>query len=109
MIDVALVALGLLFSAIGVLGALRMPDFMNRFHSTTIISTSGVVLTMLGAIAFGVQAGDMAYVKSAVMIAVFVMLTGAIGSHAVARACFTRGIVPGNLVKNEFPKHEAKK
>lgn len=109
MIGEILAASGLFFSAIGVLGVLRMPDFMNRMHSTTIITTFGIVLTMLGAVAFSVEAGDFSYAKSALMIAGFVMLTGAIGSHAVARACFTRGIVPKNLVKNEFPRHEAKK
>jgi len=106
LIDVFLILLGLLFSAIGVLGVLRMPDYMNRYHSTTVINTFGAGFAMLGVAAYGVIRNDWLYVKTAILVIVAIMITGAISSHALARACFKRGIIPENLTMNEYQKEE---
>ena len=108
MIDVLLISLGLLFSTVGVLGVLRMPDYMNRFHATTVINTFGAGFAMLGVAAYGVVNNEWLYVKTAILIIAAIMLTGAISSHALARACFRRGMYPENLAANEFQKDEAK-
>jgi len=101
---------GLAVCAIGVIGAIRMPDFVNRMHATTIISTLGSILTMIGVALYGFAEGeggnlaaiDWNYPKSALVIVVCAMVGGAITSHALARACFRRGIIPKNLKVNEM-------
>jgi monovalent cation/proton antiporter MnhG/PhaG subunit len=109
MIGELLAGIGLLFSLVGVLGVLRLPDFMNRLHATTMIATAGTGLAMLGLCAYAAESGEWGFAKGAAVIAAAVMLGAAMGSHSLARACFRSGTVPENLEVNETHFKEARK
>ncbi|MCX6777462.1 MAG: monovalent cation/H(+) antiporter subunit G [Candidatus Micrarchaeota archaeon] len=104
MIVEILLSAGVLLMAIGTLGILRLPDFMSRFHSSTIIATLGSACILFAIVYYGFAIQNFAYIRQPILILAAIMLTGAVGSHAMARAQFLRGEVPDNLGKNEFPK-----
>lgn len=104
-ISIASLFLGTALCIIGVIGALRMPDYMNRFHATTIIVTLGTLFLLLPVGLFSIRTGDWGYAKSAIILLVVTWLGGAVGSHAMARAMFRRGMKPGNLVKDQMEEN----
>lgn len=101
-ITLASLFLGTILSTIGVIGVIRMPDFMSRFHASTIIVTLGTLFLLLPIGLFSLKTGDPGYAKSALILLVATWVAGAVGSHALARAMFRRGERPKNLVKDEL-------
>jgi monovalent cation/proton antiporter MnhG/PhaG subunit len=110
-ISIVSLFLGTALCIIGVIGVLRMPDFMNRFHATTIIVTLGTFFILLPVALFSVKEdpgapfsltiGELGYAKSAFILLVATWVGGAVGSHAMARAMFKRGMKPDNLIKDQ--------
>ena len=105
-ISIASLFLGTALCIISVIGVLRMPDFMNRFHATTILVTLGTFFTIFPVALFSVTTGDAGYAKSAVILLATTWLGGAVGSHALARAMFKRGLKPKNLVKDQMEERK---
>lgn len=86
-IGLALVAVGVASSALGVLGLFRMPDVYTRMHAVAKVVTLGAAscligLALLSEAAIGVRA---------VAIMLFLYLTTPIATHATARAAHRRG------------------
>jgi len=100
-ISIVSLFLGTALCIIGVIGVLRMPDFMNRFHATTIIVTLGTFFILLPVALFSLLSGEPGYAKSAFILLVVTWAGGAVGSHAMARAMFKRGMKPNNLIKDQ--------
>jgi multicomponent Na+:H+ antiporter subunit G len=75
------------FSFVGSLGVLRMPDVYNKLQAGTKATTLGFVSIALGLLCF--QPG---WVLRILLIALFVLLTNPIGSHALARAARNTGV-----------------
>lgn len=78
---------GLFFSAIGVLGMMRMPDIYCRLHASGKVSTVGLVGLLLGA----------AFLMPSMMLkllalALFAILTLPVGTHAIAAAAHRHGV-----------------
>ena len=94
--------LGTALCMISVFGVLRLPDFMSRFHASTILVTLGTLFILLPVGLYSYETGELGYVKSALILLVVTWLGGAVGSHALARAMFKRGLKPGNLVKDQM-------
>jgi multicomponent Na+:H+ antiporter subunit G len=94
--------IGTALCMVGVIGILRMPDFMNRFHAGTVITTLGTGFLLLPVGLASIESGDAGYAKSALLLLAAVWLSGAVGSHAIARAMFRRGIKPENLVRDQM-------
>lgn len=93
-IDILLV-IGAFFAFAGVLGVLRMPDTYCRMQSSTNIATLGTFAIFIGAFIYACaveQSATMA-IKIA-LVALFIILTNPIGSHAICRAAYRMGIRP---------------
>ena len=78
---------GTLFLLLGNLGVLRLPDVYNRIQAGTKCTTLGAFLTILGV---GILQPD--WFWKALLIAVFVLATNPISSHAIARASRKSGV-----------------
>jgi monovalent cation/proton antiporter, MnhG/PhaG subunit len=74
------VLLGAAFLFLGALGIVRMPDLYNRMQTGTKATTLGNVLTMAG---LGIM--EPAWLPKLLLIALFVLVTNPISSHALAR------------------------
>ena len=79
--------IGSLFLFLGALGIVRMPDIYNRMQTGTKATTMGGILT-LGGLAMMMPE----YAPKIVIIALFVLITNPISSHALARAAHKKGI-----------------
>ncbi len=90
-VAVTLVGLGLLFSAIAVVGLLRLPDVYTRAHATSKTDTLGAVLT-LGGIAVAFETGVPR--AKLVLLALFLLITNPTATHAITRAAQDQGIEP---------------
>lgn len=82
---------GGLFSVIGGIGLLRLPDFFTRLHAGGITDTLGAWLILLG-LAF--QAGWSLVALKLVLIFAFLLLTSPTACHAVAKAALHSGLRP---------------
>lgn len=91
-VGVALVAVGVLFTAIGHLGLLRLPDFYTRAHAASKPDTIGVVLVMAGlAVLEGVLTTTG---MKLLLVALFVGIANPLAIHVLSRAAIQRGLVP---------------
>jgi multicomponent Na+:H+ antiporter subunit G len=86
-----LLVIGSLFCAVAALGMLRFPDVYTRLHATSKAGPLGAGLILLG-VAFA--AGDWATAIRCVLGFLFLMLTGPVSAHLLARSALRSGIVP---------------
>lgn len=78
---------GTLFLFIGNLGVLRLPDVYNRVQAGTKCTTLGAFLTIIGV---GIM--QPAWFWKTLIIALFILVTNPISSHAIARASRKSGV-----------------
>jgi multicomponent Na+:H+ antiporter subunit G len=97
--------IGAVFLLLASVGIVRMPDVYNRIQAGTKASTVGVVLTLVG---LGLHEPD--WLLKIVLIAVFVLLTNPLSSHALARAAHAAGVplAPG-AVRDELAESRSAK
>ena len=81
---IALLALGLLLATIGLYGLLRMPDLFSQLHPAGLVTGPAVILILLASIA----TGSAETVTSAALVALFVLITSPLSSHAIAQAAY---------------------
>jgi len=81
------VVIGLAFQVLGALGLVRLPDVYNRLQAATKSITLGAM-----SISLGVGIFDLALLPKAILVAVFLLLTNPISSHAIARAAYRDGV-----------------
>lgn len=86
-----LLGAGALFSMIGGLGVLRMPDFYTRLHAASVTDTAGMAM-MLGGLML--QAGLSLITAKLVFIALLLLVTTPTATHALARAALQDGMAP---------------
>jgi multicomponent Na+:H+ antiporter subunit G len=84
---IVVVIMGTAFSAIGVLGYIRLPDVYTRLHATGKVSIFGVVLLLLATVALT----PLGFAKGLVLI-VLLVLGGPVTSHALGSAAHRIGI-----------------
>jgi multicomponent Na+:H+ antiporter subunit G len=86
---VALIAVGVLFLAVGTVGLLRFPNVYNRMHATSKPTTLGTAAIFTAAfVRFGPGADGL---PSLVAIA-FLFLTVPTGAHMIARSAERMGV-----------------
>jgi multicomponent Na+:H+ antiporter subunit G len=73
--------IGAIFSFLGILGVIRMPDVFNRLQAGTKATTLGFL-----SLTVGVFFLEPSWWAKLLVIAFFVVLTNPIGSHNLARA-----------------------
>jgi multicomponent Na+:H+ antiporter subunit G len=81
----ALLLIGALFSLLGAVGVLRMPDVFNKLQAGTKATTLGFLSLVAGTLALRPE-----WWSKLLLLAAFVVLTNPIGSHALARAAHRR-------------------
>lgn len=92
------------FCVVGAIGLNRMPDVFTRMHATSVSDTLGVGLLVLGMLS---QTTDWMVAVRLVIIVLVLYVTGAVASHALARAALHDGAKPllaqkdGSLVATE--------
>jgi len=79
--------IGVLFLLLGNFGILRLPDVYNRIQAGTKCTTLGALLTIIG-----VGIIQPAWFWKCLLIAVFILITNPISSHAIARASKKIGV-----------------
>lgn len=81
------VIIGTLFSLVGILGYLRLPDVYTRLHATGKVGVFGVVMLLIAAVfATPLSAG-----KGMVLVGLL-LIAGPVTSHAIASAAYRIGI-----------------
>jgi multicomponent Na+:H+ antiporter subunit G len=79
---------GAVFTLLGALGTLRMPDLFTRLQASTKAGTLGVTCIMVAA---GIHFLDLAVGVRAFLVVAFLFLTAPVAAHIIARAAhFTR-------------------
>jgi multicomponent Na+:H+ antiporter subunit G len=79
---------GAIFTLLGALGTLRMPDLYTRLQASTKAGTLGVICIMLAA---AIHFMDLAVAVRALLVVAFLFLTAPVAAHIIARAAhFTR-------------------
>jgi multicomponent Na+:H+ antiporter subunit G len=84
---IVITGFGILFLFLGNLGVLRLPDVYNRIQAGTKCTTLGAFCTIIGV---GIM--EPTWFFKALLIAVFVLVTNPISSHAIARASHKSGV-----------------
>jgi multicomponent Na+:H+ antiporter subunit G len=99
---VALVAviLGTMFSILGVLGLIRLPDVYTRLHATGKVGLFGVVLLLIGDVVFT----PLGLSKGLVLI-VLLMIGGPATTHALASAAYRTGIPMKQAIRDDLREH----
>jgi len=87
----AALCLGGFFCMVGALGLNRMPDVFTRMHATSVSDTMGVGLLVVGMLS---QTTDWTVAVRLVIIVIVLYVTGAVASHALARAALHDGEKP---------------
>jgi multicomponent Na+:H+ antiporter subunit G len=79
--------IGTTFLFLGSLGVFRFPDVYNRLQAGTKCTTLGAFLTVIGV---GIMQPE--WFPKALLIAVFILLTNPVSSHALGRAAKKSGV-----------------
>lgn len=87
---------GSVFSLIGAIGLIRMPDVYTRIHAASLIETMGVGMILLG---LGIQSGLNLVTVKLFLIFAFLFFTNPTTTHALMRALYHAGVIP--LTRNE--------
>lgn len=105
LVGFSLVVVGLVFMVLGALGLVTLPDFFSRTHAASKVDTVGVAAVALG-IAFieGVTFDSL----KVLLVALFVVISTPVASHALARAAIRNGLKPwvGGPEKDDKPTQE---
>lgn len=90
-LGVALVAGGLFFTTVAVIGVIRLPDLYTRAHAAGTADTLGTVLTLVGVAI--VTTASVPRFKLALLV-LFMFITNPTAVHAISRAAYDQGIEP---------------
>jgi multicomponent Na+:H+ antiporter subunit G len=94
---------GTMFSMLGVLGYVRLPDVYTRLHAVGKVGVFGTVLLLLGAVVWT----PLGLGKGLVLIALL-LLAGPVTAHALGSAAYRVGIPLRQAIRNdlaEVPNH----
>ncbi len=97
-----LIAVGLVFACAGTIGILKMPDPFSRMQASTCISTLGMLGVAVGGVLYAavIMHSASAAIKIAV-IALMVMVTNPVGSHAIAKGAYSHGYRPEKKMETD--------
>jgi multicomponent Na+:H+ antiporter subunit G len=96
-IAIIAVLAGTLFSVVGVLGYIRLPDVYTRLHATGKVGVFGVVLLLVAAVA-DAQVG----IGRALLLMALLLVIGPATTHAIASAAYRLGIEPRPATRDDL-------
>lgn len=103
LVGAVIVLIGAIFMLLASIGIVRMPDVYNRIQAGTKASTLGVVLALVG---LGLY--EPGWLPKLAVIALFVLLTNPLSSHALARAAHAAGVpLAAGTVRDELAEFRA--
>ena len=79
--------IGSLFLLLSAIGIIRLPDVYNRLQAGTKAATLGALSAL-----FGVGIIEPEWFWKCFVIAIFILLTNPVSSHAIARASYKAGV-----------------
>lgn len=82
---------GAVFSLLGGMGVLRMPDVYTRMHAGSLTDTAGMVLMLTGLM---LQAGLTLVTFKLFLIVMFLLITSPTASYALTHAALVDGVKP---------------
>ena len=87
LLGIIITGIGAVFLLLGCLGVLRMPDVYNRVQAGTKCTTLGSFLTIIGV---GIMQPE--WFWKTLIIALFVLISNPVSSHALGRASRKTGV-----------------
>ena len=89
-----LLAIGLFFSLVGVVGVLRMPDVYGRLQASTCIASLGNICLMIAGIFYAAthSLGASACIKLA-LILLLILCTNPVSNHALLKGAYKAGVI----------------
>jgi multicomponent Na+:H+ antiporter subunit G len=87
----ALILAGSLFTVVGAVGLIRMPDVFTRMHAASVTDTLGGGLLLIG---FMLQAGPSLVSLKLAFLLLLIFFISPVATHAVANAALHYGIKP---------------
>ena len=95
LLGVAALVFGLFFSAVGVIGVIRLPDVLTRLHASGKVAVLGM---------FGLLLGAALLMPSSALrlltLGLFVLLTSPVATHAIAAAMYRRQRIAQQLAQD---------
>ena len=89
MLSWAMIGAGAVFSLIGGVGLLRLPDFYARTHAGGLTDTVGASFLLLGML---LQAPDWIIAFKLILIGTLLYVTTPTATHALVKAAYARGV-----------------
>ena len=93
-IAIVLMIIGAIFSFSGTVGLLRFPDFYTRIHSLGLNDSFGAPVMLVG-LSFDI--GLNIITLKIILLIIIMMITGALGTHILAKSAYRSGVMPKNL------------
>jgi multicomponent Na+:H+ antiporter subunit G len=97
LIAILAAVVGTLFSVVGVVGFIRLPDVYTRLHATGKVGVFGVVLLLFAA----VVGQPLGWGRGLVLIS-FLMITGPATAHALGSAAHRIGLPRKGAVRDDL-------
>jgi multicomponent Na+:H+ antiporter subunit G len=94
--------IGIGFSAVGILGLVRLPDMYTRLHASGKVSTVGLCGILLGAALLMPSTA-----LKAVALMLFALLTLPVSTHAIALAGYRSGVRMSRAARNDLHRRDA--
>ncbi len=95
-----LLIFGMIFSFLGMLGVLRLPDVYTRLHATGKITAFGAVLIMGAAV---ILMPGLTLFKGLVII-IFLLLASPVVAHAISSAAYRTGLPIAKAQRDDLSK-----
>jgi len=95
------VIIGTLFSLVGIVGLIRLPDVYTRLHATGKVGVYGAVLLLVAAAAWT----PLGWGKALLLI-VLLMVAGPVATHAISSAAYRIGVPMHDAVRDDLGELE---
>lgn len=90
------ILVGLIFTAVTVIGVLRLPDVYTRAHAASKSATLGVLSILVG-VFFHFWFNEGHFSVKILLGILFLFITSPVGGHLISRAAYMSGVKPTEL------------
>jgi multicomponent Na+:H+ antiporter subunit G len=102
LVGVVFLWIGIAFSAIGILGLVRLPDMYTRLHASGKVSTVGLCSLLIGAAIMMPSAA-----LKLLALGIFALLTLPVSTHAIAAAAYRARLPMRRVVRDDLAERLA--
>jgi multicomponent Na+:H+ antiporter subunit G len=101
LIGLLFITIGVFFSSVGIIGNIRLPDVYSRIHASGKVATLGIF-----GLLFGTGFLLPGTVPKLIALALFLIITTPVASHAIAFAASRQGVPRVNAVRDDLAEKE---